>query len=148
MATEVEPTCESEGTSRVELVTADPGQRSQPWGRVTPRTSTLGCPRCKRGSLQPPLLGAPFSLLLLSLCFLSGPDFSRLACTQASQTRPSNLMVPCVCVGAWSLQSGPTCQQPYGLYVALQAPLPWDSPGKNTGVGCHFLLQGSFRPRN
>ena len=27
---------------------------------------------------------------------------------------------------------------------------PWDSPGKNTGVGCHFLLQGnlSSRPRN
>ena len=22
--------------------------------------------------------------------------------------------------------------------------LPWDSPGKNTGVGCHFLLQGIF----
>ena len=21
---------------------------------------------------------------------------------------------------------------------------PWDSPGKNTGVGCHFLLQGTF----
>ena len=21
-------------------------------------------------------------------------------------------------------------------------PCPWDSPGKNTGVGCHFLLQG------
>ena len=21
---------------------------------------------------------------------------------------------------------------------------PWDSPGKNTGVGCHFLLQGIF----
>ena len=20
-------------------------------------------------------------------------------------------------------------------------PCPWDSPGKNTGVGCHFLLQ-------
>ena len=20
-------------------------------------------------------------------------------------------------------------------------PSPWDSPGKNTGVGCHFLLQ-------
>ena len=20
----------------------------------------------------------------------------------------------------------------------------WDSPGKNTGVGCHFLLQGIF----
>ena len=23
-------------------------------------------------------------------------------------------------------------------------PRPWDSPGKNTGVGCHFLLQGVF----
>ena len=29
--------------------------------------------------------------------------------------------------------------------VALQAPLPMrDSPGKNTGVGCHALLQGIF----
>ena len=25
--------------------------------------------------------------------------------------------------------------------AAHQAPGPWDSPGKNTGVGCHFLLQ-------
>ena len=25
--------------------------------------------------------------------------------------------------------------------AANQAPRPWDSPGKNTGVGCHFLLQ-------
>ena len=23
-------------------------------------------------------------------------------------------------------------------------PYPWDSPGKNTGVGCHFLLQGNL----
>ena len=28
--------------------------------------------------------------------------------------------------------------------VAYQAPPPWDSPGKSTGVGCHFLLQGIF----
>ena len=25
--------------------------------------------------------------------------------------------------------------------AAHEAPLSWDSPGKNTGVGCHFLLQ-------
>ena len=25
--------------------------------------------------------------------------------------------------------------------VATRLPRPWDSPGKNTGVGCHFLLQ-------
>ena len=29
----------------------------------------------------------------------------------------------------------PHRQQPTSL------PHPWDSPGKNTGVGCHFLLQ-------
>ena len=29
-------------------------------------------------------------------------------------------------------------QQPAGLLC------PWDSPGKNTGVGCHALLQGIF----
>ena len=28
--------------------------------------------------------------------------------------------------------------------VARQAPHPWNSPGKNTGVGCHFLLQGNL----
>ena len=24
---------------------------------------------------------------------------------------------------------------------STRLPRPWDSPGKNTGVGCHFLLQ-------
>ena len=28
--------------------------------------------------------------------------------------------------------------------IARQASLPWDFPGKNTGVGCHFLLEGIF----
>ena len=32
---------------------------------------------------------------------------------------------------------------PYGLQPARLL-CPWDSPGKNTGVGCHFLLQGIF----
>ena len=30
------------------------------------------------------------------------------------------------------------------LTAAHQAPLSLDSPGKNTGVGCHALLQGIF----
>ena len=33
---------------------------------------------------------------------------------------------------------------PHGLYVARQAPLSWDSPGKNTGEGCRALSQGIF----
>ena len=35
------------------------------------------------------------------------------------------------------------CLQPHGLY-STRLPCPWDFPGKNTGVGCHFLLQGIF----
>ena len=34
---------------------------------------------------------------------------------------------------------------PYGPTRLL---CPWDSPGKNTGVGCHALLQGSSWPRD
>ena len=30
--------------------------------------------------------------------------------------------------------------QPHRLQPT-RLPCPWDSPGKNTGVGCHFLLQ-------
>ena len=30
--------------------------------------------------------------------------------------------------------------QPYRRQPT-RLPCPWDSPGKNTGVGCHFLLQ-------
>ena len=32
---------------------------------------------------------------------------------------------------------------PHGLWLA-RLPCPWDFPGKNTGMGCHFLLQGIF----
>ena len=57
----------------------------------------------------------------------------------------------CVCVytymytyfipaaAAKSLQSCLTLW-PYGRQPT-RLPRPWDSPGKNTGVGCHFLLQ-------
>ena len=33
--------------------------------------------------------------------------------------------------------------QPQGLQPARLL-RPWDSPGKNSGVGCHALLQGIF----
>ena len=36
---------------------------------------------------------------------------------------------------AKALQSCPTLCDP------IDGSRPWDSPGKNTGVGCHFLLQ-------
>ena len=45
-----------------------------------------------------------------------------------------------ICVLA---QSRPTLQRPHGLQTARLL-CPWDSPGKNTGVCCHLLLQGIF----
>ena len=47
-----------------------------------------------------------------------------------------------VCVCAKWLQSCLTLR-PHGLKPARLI-CPWDSPGKNTGVGCHALLQGIF----
>ena len=33
--------------------------------------------------------------------------------------------------------------QPHGV-LSVRLLCPWNSPGKNTGAGCHFLLQGIF----
>ena len=40
-------------------------------------------------------------------------------------------------------QPWPTLCDPHGLQPTRLL-CPWYSPGKNTGVGCHFLLQGIF----
>ena len=42
---------------------------------------------------------------------------------------------------AKSLQLCPTLYDPIDVWQPTRFPRPWDSPGKNTGVGCHFLLQ-------
>ena len=47
-----------------------------------------------------------------------------------------------VCVLSCSVTSDSL--QPYGLYSPLGSSVHGDSPGKNTGVGCHALLQGIF----
>ena len=49
---------------------------------------------------------------------------------------------PLVVVVMQSLSRGGLLR-PHGLQPARLL-CPWDSPGKNTGVGCHFLLQGIF----
>ena len=42
---------------------------------------------------------------------------------------------------AKSLQSCLTLCEPIDGRQPTSLPRPWDSPGKNTGMGCHFLLQ-------
>ena len=51
-----------------------------------------------------------------------------------------------ICQQIWKTQ-----QWPQDWKMSVFIPIPkkgnvkaWDSPGKNTGVGCHFLLQGIF----
>ena len=52
---------------------------------------------------------------------------------------------PCVC--ALSFFSHVHFFVTYGLY-STRLLCPWDSPGKNTGVGCHAHLQRTSWPRN
>ena len=47
----------------------------------------------------------------------------------------------CCC---WVAKSCLTLLQPHGLQPTRLLH-PWDFPGKNTGVGCHFLLQVIFK---
>ena len=44
---------------------------------------------------------------------------------------------------AKSLRLCPTVYDPMDFKLARHS-CPWASPGKNTGVGCHALLQGVF----
>ena len=66
------------------------------------------------------------------------PDFSTL---------PSNSSKFIVCVCVLVTQSCPTLCDPMDLQPARLF-CPWNFPGKDTGVGCHFLLQGIFQPRD
>ena len=75
-----------------------------------------------------------------------------LRCTKSSMLSPTHPLVndivcthpkpPAARVDACTLSH--VCSLwPHRLYPA-RFPSPWNFPGKNTGVGCHFLLQGIF----
>ena len=57
---------------------------------------------------------------------------------ESSKNRHVN--VNTAAAAAKSLQSCPTSKRPHRRQPT-RLPCPWDSPGKNTGVGCRFLLQ-------
>ena len=50
----------------------------------------------------------------------------------------------CACMRAKLLQSCLTLCDAIDCSPPARVLCPWDSPGKNTGVGCHALLQGIF----
>ena len=78
---------------------------------------------------------------LLLICRDQGGMDALIKCTST---------VLCMCVHAQLLESCPTLCDPVDCTVAAPPSLlcPWDSPDKNTGVGCHVHLQGSSRPRD
>ena len=82
-----------------------------------------GCPHGQR--LPTPTLIRE-SLQVSFFCFGVGVGGLVCLCTAAA-------------AAAKSLQSYPTLGDPETAATRLHH--PWDSPGKNTGVGCHFLLQ-------
>ena len=92
---------------------------------------------CKQLTSSPPPALAAIPL------FFGGRDlywFWPLGSAKEGRGRTSHLKTAAAAAAAKSLQScldsvQPQRQQPTRL------PHPWDSPGKNTGVGCHFLLQ-------
>ena len=50
----------------------------------------------------------------------------------------TTLLICCCCCQVASVVSDSV--RPH-RWQPTRLPCPWDSPGKNTGVGCHFLLQ-------
>ena len=65
------------------------------------------------------------------------------------EARPRNL-----CIShspTWSsclvIQFCPTLSDPKDCSLGVRLLCPWDSSGKNTGVGCHFFLQEIFQSK-
>ena len=86
--------------------------------------------------------------LTISLSFSKSlPSVSSVAHSCPTHCDPMNHSIPGLPVhhqlttAAKSLQSCLTLCDPIDGSQPTRLPCPWDSPGKNTGVGCHFRLQ-------
>ena len=80
------------------------------------------------------ITASPEYFRMTNLMFLIG-KFHRQHCSSSSSSFPHILLL--LLLSRFSHVR--LCATPET--AAHQAPRPWDSPGKNTGVGCHFLLQ-------
>ena len=90
------------------------------------------------------LLGRLSPVLILHAylpCCLLGFVFSIVHLRRIFSTPP----FLCVCVSACELSCFSRVWLCATLWTVAPRPLwPWDSPGKNTGAGCHALLQRIF----
>ena len=91
----------------------------------------------------PPLPFLCPSLSSLYQCELN-PQFNSISCKLIQQTQYLLRLVICKPYSAmqWCLVVSGSLW-PHGLYPARLF-CPWNFPGKNTEMGCHFLIQGNF----
>ena len=71
------------------------------------------------------------------------PQSSNLCCSRSTLYKQKLVKLKtetAAAAAAKSLQSCPTLCDPRDS-SPTRLPRPWDSQGKNTGIGCHFLLQ-------
>ena len=65
---------------------------------------------------------------------------AKMQCHLIKRHRSRTFISCCYC---WVAKSCPTLLQPHGLQPARLL-CPWNFPGKNIGVGCHFLPPGDL----
>ena len=84
-------------------------------------------------------LVAPFELLV-GACRIQFPDqgWNPSPCIGRMESQPLDHQGACEVTSVVSNSLGVYAPEPARFLC------PWDSPGKNTGVGCHFLHQGIF----
>ena len=85
--------------------------------------------RSPKGSMSSPHQRAPRILIVSSMVYLT-PGFLGIRCFFFLHIRGAAAQLRLTLVTPWT--------------VATRLLCPWDSPRRNTGVGCHSLLQGIF----
>ena len=94
-------------------------------------------------------LVSPVTAQIDLMCFLICPEQDTASLLWCMDARTCNLNLVVrrlqwtqLCMHVKSLQSCPSLCDPMSWPTGVFC--PWDSPGKNTGVNCHALLQGIF----
>ena len=114
-------------------------ERWRVWGRNNRRQATWRDARDQGGD---PVVMLPEE---------KGMASDRKGLVQCGGVCPPQLQIGCLCYPKVENVSSSVVSDslwPHGLQSGFSS---WNSPGKNTGVGCHFLLQGIFpgtKPRS
>ena len=84
--------------------------------------------------------GEAMLIFLILEIVLFRKQYLKVKYRESLEQNENMIHVAAAAAAAKSLQSCSTLRNPINGSPP-GSPHPWDSPGKNTGVGCHFLLQ-------